>query len=81
MEDCSASAAGRGAVGTTRLSGAAVGALRRFQRSGFQDAGEGMTPAVGRELREALGRFVEQLLGHRLQARRFLDEVVAHLAE
>jgi DNA repair protein RecO (recombination protein O) len=72
---------GAGAVGTTRLSGAAVDALRRFQRSGFQDAGEGMTPVVGRELREALGRFVEQQLGHRLQARRFLDEVVAHLSE
>jgi DNA repair protein RecO (recombination protein O) len=72
---------GAGAVGTTRLSGAAVAALRRFQRGRFGDAGEGMTPGVGRELREALGRFVEQLLGHRLQARRFLDEVVADLPE
>lgn len=72
---------GADAVGTTRLSGAAVAALRRFQRAGFGEAGEGISPAVGRELREALGRFVEQLLGHRLQARRFLDEVAAHLAE
>jgi hypothetical protein len=36
---------------------------------------------VGRELREALGRFVEQLIGHRLQARRFLDEVAPLLAD
>ncbi len=67
---------GQGAVGTTRLSGAAVATLRRLQLGRFEAAGEGMSPAVGRELREALGRFVEQLLGHRLQARRFLDEVV-----
>jgi DNA repair protein RecO (recombination protein O) len=72
---------GADAVGTTRLSGAAVAALRRFQRAGFGEAWEGISPAVGRELREALGRFVEQLLGHRLQARRFLDEVAAHLGE
>jgi DNA repair protein RecO (recombination protein O) len=67
---------GLAAVGTTRLSKAAVATLRRLQRGRLEAAGEGMTPAVGRELREALGRFVEQLLGHRLQARRFLDEVV-----
>jgi DNA repair protein RecO (recombination protein O) len=65
-----------GAVGTTRLCGEAVAALRRFQQDGFDGAGEGISPVAGRELREALGRFVEQLLGHRLQARRFLDEVV-----
>jgi DNA repair protein RecO (recombination protein O) len=69
------------AVGTTRLSAEAVAALRRFQQGGFGAAGEGMSPAVGRELREALGRFVEQLLGHRLQARRFLDEVASFLSE
>lgn len=65
-----------GAVGTTRLSGGAVATLRRLQAGGFEAAGEGVPAAEGRELREALGRFVEQLLGHRLQARRFLDEVV-----
>jgi DNA repair protein RecO (recombination protein O) len=70
-----------GAVGTTRLAGAAVAALRRFQRSGFAAAGEAISPAVGRQLREALGRFVEQLLGHRLQARRFLDEVAPLLGD
>jgi len=70
-----------GAVGTTRLSGAAVEALRRLQLAGFEAGGEGMSPAVGRELRESLGRFVEQLLGHRLQARRFLDEVGPLLAD
>jgi DNA repair protein RecO (recombination protein O) len=64
-----------GAVGTTRLSSGAVATLRRLQAGGFEAAGEGAPTAEGRELREALGRFVEQLLGHRLQARRFLDEV------
>ena len=49
--------------------------LRRLQLGGFGAAGEGIPVAVGRELREALGRFVEQQLGHRLKARRFLDEV------
>jgi DNA repair protein RecO (recombination protein O) len=65
-----------GAVGTTRLSSGAVATLRRLQAGGFEAAGEGVPAAEGRELREALGRFLEQLLGHRLQARRFLDEVV-----
>ncbi len=65
-----------GAVGTTRLSVGAVATLRRLQAGGFEAAGAGVPAAEGRELREALGRFVEQLLGHRLQARRFLDEVV-----
>jgi DNA repair protein RecO (recombination protein O) len=67
---------GLGAVGTTRLSAGAVATLRRLQAGRFEAAGEGLAAAEGRELREALGRFVEQLLGHRLQARRFLDEVV-----
>jgi DNA repair protein RecO (recombination protein O) len=70
-----------GAVGTTRLSAESLAALRRFQRGGFGEAGEGISPAAGRELREALGRFVEQLLGHRLQARRFLDEVAPQLGD
>jgi DNA repair protein RecO (recombination protein O) len=70
-----------GAVGTTRLSRDSVEALRRFQRERFAGAEAPISPAVGRELREALGRFVEQLLGHRLQARRFLDEVAAQLAD
>jgi DNA repair protein RecO (recombination protein O) len=71
----------QGAVGTTRLSGAAVSALRRLQQGRFEAAGEAMAAATGRELREALGRFVEQLIGHRLQARRFLDEVGPLLAD
>ncbi len=66
-----------GAVGLTRLGAGSVAALRRLQQGGFAAAGEGLTPAAGRELREALGRFVEQLIGHRLQARRFLDEVAS----
>jgi DNA repair protein RecO (recombination protein O) len=70
-----------GAVGTTSLSGEAVAALRRFQQGGFRDMGEGISPPVGRELREALGRFVEQLIGHRLLARRFLDEMAPLLAD
>ncbi len=70
-----------GAVGTTRLSAEALAALRRFQADGFGAAEEEMSSATGRELREALGRFVEQLLGHRLQARRFLDEVASQLGD
>ena len=70
-----------GAAGITRLSGEAVAALRRFQREGFGGAATGLSPAAGRELREALGRFVEQLLGRRLQARRFLDEVAPLLSD
>jgi hypothetical protein len=54
-----------------------VAALRRLQQGRFGAAGEGISPAVGRELRDALGRFLEQQLGHRLQARRFLDEVAS----
>jgi len=65
------------AVGTTRLSGPTVAVLRRFQLGGFDAAGEVISAQVGRELREALGRFVEHQLGHRLQARRFLDEVAS----
>jgi DNA repair protein RecO (recombination protein O) len=70
---------GAGAVGVTRLTAGAVAALRRFQEAGFAAAGEGISAAIGHELREALGRFVEQLLGHRLQARRFLDEMAPFL--
>jgi DNA repair protein RecO (recombination protein O) len=70
-----------GAVGTTRLSADSVEALRRLQAGRFGEGGEGISPPVGRELREALGRFVEQVLGHRLQARRFLDEVAAQLTD
>jgi DNA repair protein RecO (recombination protein O) len=69
------------AAGLTRLSAPSVEALRRFQLGGFGAAGEGISPQVGRELREALGRFVEQQLGHRLQARRFLDEVAPQLSD
>ncbi len=70
-----------GAVGITRLSAAAVGVLRRLQHGGFGAAAEGVSAPVGRELREALGRFVEQQLGHRMQARRFLDEIAPQLAD
>jgi DNA repair protein RecO (recombination protein O) len=70
-----------GSVGTTRLSVEAVAGLRRLQQGRFEAAEEGLTAAAGRELREALGRFLEQLLGHRLQARRFLDEIGPLLAE
>lgn len=65
------------AVGATRLSAESVSVLRRLQAGGFAAAGERASPAAGRELREALGRFVEQQLGHRLQSRRFLDEVAS----
>lgn len=70
--------AGPGRLG---LSASCLGQLVRLQAGGL-DAGEAtLDPAVGREAREVLGRFLEHLIGHRLQARRFLDEVGHLLTE
>lgn len=58
-----------------------LAALRRLQDGGLA-AGEGaVPPAAARECREALERFLTHTIGHRLQARRFLDEVGHLLAE
>ena len=40
-----------------------------------------LAPPAGREARDALGAFVEHHLGHRLQARRFLEEIGPMLGE
>jgi len=57
------------------LSAAGLEVLRRLQEGGLAAGAEPLDPAAGRESREALERFLTHLLGHRLQARKFLDEV------
>ncbi len=67
--------------GRLPLSAEGLAALRRLQAGGL-DAGEGpLAGAAGRESREALERFLTHTVGHRLQARRFLDEVGHLLAD
>jgi DNA repair protein RecO (recombination protein O) len=64
------------------VSPGAQGALRRLQTGGLAAAAaEPLAPPEGREVREALTRFVEHLLGRRLASRRFLDEVGPMLGE
>jgi DNA repair protein RecO (recombination protein O) len=67
-------ACGAGAPGVVALGPAALAALRRLQAGGLAAAGP-LDPAAGREAREALERFLAHVLGRRLNARRFLDEV------
>jgi DNA repair protein RecO (recombination protein O) len=58
------------------LSAASAAALLRLAEGGLAAAAaEALTPAIGREVRDALAVFVEHHLGRRLAARRFLDEV------
>jgi DNA repair protein RecO (recombination protein O) len=66
-------------VGAPALSPAALAALLQLQRGGLAAAAEPLDPAAGREMRDALGAFVEYHLGRTLAARRFLDEVGAML--
>jgi DNA repair protein RecO (recombination protein O) len=69
---CSAS----GSPGTPLLSRVAIDALGRLQAGGLASAlAEPLPPPAGRELREALGAFLEHHLGRKLASRRFLDEV------
>src|SRR6266511_1536570 len=64
------------------LSPGAVAALVRLADGGLAAAtGEPLAPPIGREARDALGAFIEHHLGHRLQARRFLEEVGSMLGE
>jgi DNA repair protein RecO (recombination protein O) len=67
---------GRGPSAALRLSAGALGALGRLQAGGLpaSDA-EAISPALGAELKDALSRFIEHHLGHRLASRKFLDEV------
>ncbi len=63
------------AAGRVVLSAAGLAALRALQAGGLDAGAAPLDPAAGRESREALERFLTHLLGHRLKARRFLDEV------
>jgi DNA repair protein RecO (recombination protein O) len=70
-EACSATA-----PGAPLLSPAALEAMARLQAGSLAAAAAvPLPPAVGRELREALGAFAAHHLGKTLAARRFLDEV------
>jgi DNA repair protein RecO (recombination protein O) len=62
------------------ISPEAVAALCRLADGGLAAAAVGLAPRAGREARDALGAFIEHHLGHRLQARRFLEEVGPLLA-
>jgi len=65
----------RGGPGLLPLAADTLAALLRLQAGGLAAADEPMADRPLRESRELLGRFLDHLLGHRLQARRFLDEV------
>jgi DNA repair protein RecO (recombination protein O) len=71
----------RAAPGAPRLSRDAVDVLARLAERGLAAAAEPVAPRTGREARDALGAFIEHHLGHRLAARRFLDEVGPLLGE
>jgi DNA repair protein RecO (recombination protein O) len=59
-----------------------VAALARLADGGIAAASaERLVPPAGRETRDALAAFIEHHLGHRLAARRFLDEVSSVLGE
>jgi DNA repair protein RecO (recombination protein O) len=67
--------------GRLALSAGALAALRRLQAGGLAAGEAPLGAAEGRESREALERFLTHTIGHRLQARRFLDEVGHLLGE
>ena len=68
--------------GAPSLSADAAAALARLAAGGLAAAsGELLAPQAGREARDALGAFIEHHLGHRLAARRFLEEVGPMLGE
>ncbi len=59
-----------------RIGPATLAALRRLADGGVAAAeAEPLLPPAGREARDALAAFLEHHLGHRLAARRFLDEM------
>jgi DNA repair protein RecO (recombination protein O) len=64
------------------LAAATAAALARLAEGGLAAAAaEPLAPPAGREARDALAAFIEHHLGHRLAARRFLDEVAGMLGE
>lgn len=70
-----------GGGGLPTLSPETLAALLRLQSGGLPGAAsEPLDPPAGKEAREALTRFVEYLVGRRLQSRKFLDEVGPLLA-
>jgi DNA repair protein RecO (recombination protein O) len=70
------------APGAPALSAATAAALARLAAGGLAAAAsEPLAPPAGREARDALGAFLEHHLGHRLAARRFLEEVGPMLGE
>jgi DNA repair protein RecO (recombination protein O) len=68
-------ACARQAPGATPLSPAGLAALRSLQAGGLDAGSVPLDPAASRESKQALGRFLDHLLGRQLQARRFLEEV------
>ena len=65
-----------------RVGPATLAALRRLADGGLAAAAaEPLAPPPGREARDALAAFLEHQLGHRLAARKFLDEVGSHLGD
>jgi DNA repair protein RecO (recombination protein O) len=70
------------APGAPALSAATAAALARLASGGLAAAAAEPLPApAGREARDAVGAFLEHHLGHRLAARRFLEEVGPMLGE
>ena len=66
----------RRSAAAPRLSLEAVRAMARLQATGLASSdAASLAPAVAVELRDALSRFIEHHLGHRLASRKFLDEV------
>ena len=64
------------------LGTATIAALVRLAEGGLAAAeSEALAPPAGREARDALGAFIEHHLGHRLQSRRFLEEIGPMLGE
>jgi DNA repair protein RecO (recombination protein O) len=65
-----------------RVGPGALAALRRLADGGLAASlAEPLAPPSGREARDALAAFLEHHLGHRLAARRFLDEVGSLLVD
>jgi DNA repair protein RecO (recombination protein O) len=75
-----AACAPRASPSAPSLSAGCAAALARLAGGGLAAAAEErLPPRAGREARDALGAFIEHHLGHRLAARRFLEDVGALL--
>jgi len=77
-----ASCGPRASPAAPSLAAASAAALVRLAEGGLAAAAsEPLAPPAGREARDALAAFIEHHLGHRLAARRFLDEVASVLGD